>query len=82
MSAKLWNKYNPKTSKIWSCGFYDIINHAVLLVGYTDTYWIIKNSWGTSWGDNGYIYITRDRTNNKNCRIGQSVHLITDSCSL
>lgn len=32
-------------------------NHAVLLVGYTETHWIIKNSWGTSWGNGGYGYI-------------------------
>lgn len=31
------------------------INHAVVIVGYTaDGDWIVKNSWGTSWGDNGY----------------------------
>ena len=33
------------------------IDHAVLLVGYTDQYWIIKNSWGTGWGDQGFIYV-------------------------
>nr|XP_055035044.1 cathepsin O [Misgurnus anguillicaudatus] len=36
-------------------------NHAVLIIGYDTTgdvpYWIVRNSWGTSWGDNGYVYI-------------------------
>jgi hypothetical protein len=33
--------------------------HAVLVVGYDDTaqYWIVRNSWGTAWGDNGYCYM-------------------------
>ncbi|MEO7981045.1 MAG: C1 family peptidase [Sporichthyaceae bacterium] len=30
--------------------------HAVALVGYTTTSFIVRNSWGTSWGDGGYAY--------------------------
>ncbi|XP_012732382.2 cathepsin O isoform X1 [Fundulus heteroclitus] len=36
-------------------------NHAVLVVGYDTTgdipYWIVQNSWGTTWGDQGYVYV-------------------------
>ncbi|MEE6461165.1 hypothetical protein FKM82_001214 [Ascaphus truei] len=36
-------------------------NHAVLVIGFDKTgdtpYWIVKNSWGTSWGIEGYVYI-------------------------
>jgi C1A family cysteine protease len=40
------------------------VNHTVSVIGYMDDdlidgggYWIIKNSWGTGYGDNGYYYI-------------------------
>ena len=29
--------------------------HAMLMVGYTGNFYIIKNSWGTDWGDNGLL---------------------------
>ena len=38
------------------------MNHAVLAVGYTDDHYIIKNSWTTAWGDNGYIKLKRANT--------------------
>ncbi|XP_055514797.1 procathepsin L-like [Leucoraja erinacea] len=35
------------------------VNHAVTVIGYmhspTEKYWIIKNSWGVNWGDNGFM---------------------------
>jgi len=33
--------------------------HAMLCVGFTGNFYIIKNSWGTDWGDKGYCYVPR-----------------------
>jgi len=34
--------------------------HAVALVGYTPDRFIVRNSWGTDWGDGGYAYASLD----------------------
>lgn len=39
------------------CG--KVPDHAVLVVGYTQKYWIVKNTMGPKWGENGYAKISR-----------------------
>ena len=39
-----------------------VLNHGVLVVGVTDNFWRVKNSWGTSWGEDGYIRLARGNT--------------------
>lgn len=56
--ATNWSRYssgifnNCKTS----------LNHDILLVGLTSTYYKIKNSWGSSWGENGFIRLATGNT--------------------
>mmetsp|Transcript_41892 Transcript_41892/g.135592 ORF Transcript_41892/g.135592 Transcript_41892/m.135592 type:complete len:443 (+) Transcript_41892:74-1402(+) len=55
---------------LYSSGVFDgcsqqnpIINHAVVLMGYGNeygkSYWLIRNSWGPTWGEFGYIRLQR-----------------------
>jgi len=58
VDATNWSSYgggvfsNCKTS----------LNHGVLLVGITDAYWWVKNSWSGSWGESGFIRLARGNT--------------------
>ena len=73
VAASRWKGYSRG---VMSCSSSDPVDHAVLLVGYTADYWIAKNSWGTDFGINGFIYISRNP--NHNCKIGIAVHELSE----
>jgi C1A family cysteine protease len=58
VDATNWSKYSSGIFSNCSNG----INHAVLLVGVVGGSWKIKNSWGTSWGEAGYIRLAGGNT--------------------
>jgi len=52
------------------------IDHAVAIVGFTKSHYIIKNSWGSDWGENGYFRLKRGVNA---CGIDEYVSYITDA---
>jgi C1A family cysteine protease len=59
VDASQWSNYRSGVMRSNQCG--RGIDHCVQLVGYDATanppYWIVRNSWGTSWGQQGHIYL-------------------------
>jgi len=52
------NAFQLYSTGIITTGCGTALDHAITAVGYTPTYFIVKNSWGTTWGQAGYVYIS------------------------
>jgi len=63
VDASQWNDYTGGVLSQAGCGAYSSlsIDHCVQLTGYnagaTNPYWLVRNSWATNWGENGYILL-------------------------
>jgi len=63
VDAEAWQDYEGGVMTWEECAWVNLLDHCVQLVGYntnTDVpvpYWIVRNSWGTDWGQEGYIYL-------------------------
>lgn len=67
VDASSFQSYSSGVLDCWGSS----LNHGVLLVGYTESTWIIKNSWGKNWGEQGFIRVKN--TAGSNCGVGTYV---------
>lgn len=78
----VFQRYNGGVLNSPDCG--TNLDHAITAVGYGSTkegeeYYIVRNSWGSSWGDKGYINIKAEKSGKGICGIQQiSVFPTTD----
>merc|ERR1719272_1770123 len=61
VSGSAWQQYEQGIFN--GCGKDAIIDHAVTAIGYGEEngvkFWLIQNSWGADWGENGHIRLQR-----------------------
>lgn len=70
-----WNFYYQGIMNHKGCDKDHVINHAVVLFGYGSVdqtspkqrYWLIKNSWGSNWGERGNLRLERTSDDEKAC---------------
>lgn len=60
VNAKNWQLYSNGVFN--NCPTSSEVNHEIFLVGFTSSYWRLKNSWGPHWGEYGYIRIKLGNT--------------------
>merc|ERR1712072_1156556 len=59
VAAEPWQMYGGGVFSGCTGASGSTLDHGVQLVGYTQDYWIVRNSWGAGWGEKGYIRLTR-----------------------
>merc|ERR1712100_436171 len=63
VNAGAWNDYTGGVMSSQACGPMgaDYQDHCVMATGFNTTaptpYWIVRNSWASTWGEKGYIYL-------------------------
>jgi C1A family cysteine protease len=67
VNAGAWNDYTGGVMSSSQCGSMaaDMQDHCVMATGFNTTastpYWIVRNSWASTWGEKGYIYLEYDK---------------------
>merc|ERR1712096_322336 len=63
VNAGAWNDYTGGVMTSAACGSMaaDDQDHCVMATGFNSTapmpYWIVRNSWSSTWGEHGYVYL-------------------------
>jgi len=63
VDAANWQDYQSGVMSWEECAWINQLDHCVQLVGYNTNnstlgdYWIVRNSWNTDWGIQGYIWL-------------------------
>lgn len=74
-----WNNYS---GGIYTACSNKQLNHAVQIVGWGETYWIMRNSWGTGWGEKGFMRIAFKDASGQPCDgIGEAANFYVYSGS-
>lgn len=79
--TRYFQSYSTGVLTSATCG--TTLDHGVLIVGYGtengQEYWLVKNSWGTTWGDGGYLKIARSESANDGgvCGIAMEASFVT-----
>merc|ERR1711862_276698 len=57
VDANTWSSYTGGVVTAADCG--TDLDHNVQLTGYNaeGNYWIVRNSWGETWGENGFVWV-------------------------
>jgi len=76
VDAETWQTYTGGIVTARTCA--QSLDHCVQVVGYNEQqqYWITRNSWGTDWGNAGYIWV---KYGENACGIADEATIVTPS---